>query len=117
MTKKKYVAEKDEDEDNDDELILFSLRSLFASNNDGSKDDFYKKETNKIRNDRARHKVFGTKSRKAGKEDFTTATVYSAPLDRYLQTAKRISDKSLEFAVIYMLNIENVGLWPWERRK
>jgi hypothetical protein len=41
---KKYAAEKDEiegafDEDNDAELILFSLRGLFASDNDDSKDD------------------------------------------------------------------------------
>ena len=164
---KMYVAEKDGDEDNDDELILFSLRSLFASNNGDSKDDLYycafhktepftndgekvlqqrdgmanaclkimesqkegsnefrtaraiivkgvdKKDTDKIRNDRTGHRVFGAKSRKAGKKDFTTATVYSAPLDRYLRTVKRISDESLEYALTCMLDTENVGLWSW----
>ena len=164
---KMYVAEKDGDEDNDDELILFSLQSLFASNNGDSKDDLYycalhktepftndgekvlqqrdgmanaclkimesqkegsnefrtaraiivkgvdKKDSDKIRNDRTGHRVFGAKSRKAGKKDFTTATVYSAPLDRYLRTVKRISDESLEYALTCMLDTENVGLWSW----
>jgi len=75
-----------------------------------------KKDTDKIRNDRTGHKVFGAKSRKAGNEDFTTATVYSAPLDRYLRTVKRISEESLEYALTCMLDSENVGLWSWGQK-
>jgi hypothetical protein len=72
-----------------------------------------KKDADKVLDKKTTHRAFGQESRKAAALDFEKATVHGIPLNPTPLSRERISDARVMYAVICMLDTENVGLWSW----
>jgi hypothetical protein len=75
-----------------------------------------KEDADKVLDKKTMHRVFGQESWKSAAINFEKATVYGKPLNPTPRSLERISDARVMYAVMCMLDKENVGLLSWGQK-